>query len=334
MAKKASIGLEISSPVEIEGAPSARAVEITPDMATKWLENPSFNIINRAIRQSDVITWADIMRRKQWKLNGATIIISDDGKLLDGQHRLWACLESKTPFKTYLIEGMTQEVFDTIDVGKKRSASDMLQIHNKLSGNEPLKYEAAIMAAIMTCLEYKMDVWKNRHSHVITHHDKLEFFKRNPEIADWVHRSRAKGTKRWENTYAANIGAVAFLGSKKYEDKALTFVLGFTTGSDLTPGSPISKLRDRLSCDKHLEKWDRIKLISHAFNMHVKGETFKPTGSLKMPPHLPVIVGTEPPNKKPTIEEKVARRLASGPSKRRVNLTPKHLNGKIKETRI
>src|SRR6266436_2872367 len=77
-------------PEVIAGAPVARLVEIQPETALKWLENPDFNVMNRTIRQSDVTNWADIMRRKQWKPNGQPIIISDENTLLDGQHRLWA----------------------------------------------------------------------------------------------------------------------------------------------------------------------------------------------------------------------------------------------------
>ncbi len=297
-------------PETVEGTPVSRRVIIQPGTALAWLENPDFNIMNRPIRQSDVTNWADIMKRKQWKCNGQPVIISDEGKLLDGQHRLWACVEAQTPFETYLLEGISKEVFDTIDVGKKRSASDMLDIHTKLNDEEPIKYKAAVMAAIMTILEYKNGVWKTRHSHVITHHDKLEFFKKNPSIKDWVMKARVKGTKRWENTYAANIGAIAFLGSKMYEKKAETFVIGFTTGNDLPVGSPISALRNRLGAEKHFEKWDRMKLIAFAWNSHVENENKQ---SLKMPPEMPIIAGSEAPIKLKKAEETKKKRITVSP---------------------
>lgn len=307
------------APELIVGAPQARPVTITPDMAYAWLENPSFNIMNRPVRQSDVNNWAAIMRRGEWQLNGDSIRISKTGKLLDGQHRLYACIEANTEFQAYLIEGLEDEVFDSIDVGKKRSASDMLKIHNKMAGIEPMKHEGLIMAAITTILEYKFGTWRERHSHVITHHEKLDFLEKNPAIKDWVLKARVKGTKRWENTYAANIGAVAFLGSKKYQMKADTFVIGFTTGNDLPVGSPISALRNRLGAEKHYEKWDRMKLIIYAWNLHVDNSSKL---DLRMPAELPVIAGTEAPIK---ISKTVTKKRIHYTSKGTTSIT--HVKG-------
>src|SRR5258706_8303068 len=105
-----ALDIPIPVPKPIAGAPPAFATEITPEMARQWLEK---NAMNRRLRQSSVDTYASIMKRKQWELNGETIIISDTGDILNGQHRLWACFESGTPFETYVIIGMTKEVFDT-----------------------------------------------------------------------------------------------------------------------------------------------------------------------------------------------------------------------------
>jgi len=302
----------IPEPKVIINAPQARAVTIHPDTALQWLEKPSFNVMNRPIRQSDVTNWADIMKRGQWQLNGDAIRISITGKLLDGQHRLWACVEARTPFQSYLIEGLPDEVFDTIDVGKKRSATDMLRIHNKL-GSVEMKYENVIMASILTILEYKMGVWKQRHTHVITHHDKIEFLEKNPEIVEWVKKAHVKGMGRWENRHTAGIAAVVFLGSKKFEKKAETFVIGFITGNDLPVGSPIAALRNRLGTTTQLEKWKRMSLITYAWNLHVGNET---KIDLRIPSEMPVIAGTEPPIR---AKKEPPKRLNINPAIRRTN---------------
>jgi hypothetical protein len=283
-----STEIPIPVPKPILGTPPAFATEITPEMAVKWLEK---NEINRRLSTSSIENWADVMKRKQWELNGETIIIGDTGDVLDGQHRLWACVESNTSFESYVVIGMSKEVFDTIDTGKKRSGADALHIRNKMKGVES-KYEGAIMAAIVTCLEYKMGVWKARHSHVITNQDKIDFLEKNPGIASWVLKARVPRKKTWENTYAANIGAITYLGSKKYPMKAETFVAGFITGNDLPVNSPILNLRQRLGTEKQLKKWDRLKLIIYAWNLHVEN-----TGKLmlRMPAEVPIIAGTEPP---------------------------------------
>jgi len=282
-----ALNIPVPIPKPIPGAPPAFATTITPDMATKWLEQ---NTMNRKIRQSSVDTYASIMKRGQWELNGETIIISDTGDVLQGQHRLSACFDSGASFDSYVVIGMTKDVFDTLDQGKRRSGADALYIHNKLHGVES-KYENAIIAAIMTCLEYKNGLWKSRHTHTITNHDKLDFLERNPGITEWVKKARSK-KKDWVNRHSSSMGAIAFLGSKKYPMKAETFIAGFVTGNDLTDDSPIRKLRRKFATETKMIKWNRLKLIIYAWNLHVEN---KGKHTLRMPSEVPVIAGTEPP---------------------------------------
>src|SRR5258708_40251676 len=98
-----ALDMPIPVPKPIPGAPPAFATEITPEMATQWLEK---NTMNRRIRQSDVDNLTGIMKRGQWELNGETIIISDTGDVLDGQHRLSACFLGNTAFQSYVVIGM------------------------------------------------------------------------------------------------------------------------------------------------------------------------------------------------------------------------------------
>src|SRR5258706_13354695 len=94
---KKALDIPVPVPKAIPGAPPAFATEITPDMATKWLEK---NTMNRTIRQSSVDNYASIIKRKKRKLNGHTIIIKDKGDDLDGQHWLSAVFDRLASFET------------------------------------------------------------------------------------------------------------------------------------------------------------------------------------------------------------------------------------------
>lgn len=59
------------------------------------------------------------------------IIISDTGKLLDGQHRLKAVLMSQKPLKTYVRWGVPEASFVHIDNGAARTAADFILCKNK-----------------------------------------------------------------------------------------------------------------------------------------------------------------------------------------------------------
>lgn len=48
---------------------------------------------------------AEELEQDRWILNGATIAFHRDGTLRDGRHRLWACVASGMPLKTWVIFG-------------------------------------------------------------------------------------------------------------------------------------------------------------------------------------------------------------------------------------
>lgn len=261
---------------------------ITPDIATVLLEN---NALNRPIADQHVSDLADQIKRGLWELNGEAIIISREGTILDGQHRLWACIEAKRPFQTLVTRGIDKDTFHTIDTGRKRSGGDVLTIHSKLSG-EPIKYTQQVSAAITICLEYQRGVLKKkgRGDAKISRADIVNFFQNNPDIEKWVIRSKVK--KDWFGAYSASLAAVCFMGSKKYEMKAVEFMHGAITGEELGGRSPILALRTRFGVEKRMFKWERLALMIHAFNTHVDG---KELTILKLPKgDIPFIKGTEP----------------------------------------
>ncbi len=61
-----------------------------------------------------VEAYAMAMRENRWVLNGIPIIISTDGALCDGYHRLLACIEAQTPFLTLIIHDGGHEAGDAI----------------------------------------------------------------------------------------------------------------------------------------------------------------------------------------------------------------------------
>lgn len=62
------------------------------------------------------------------EITGETIKFSRAGYMLDGQHRLDASRKSNAPLTTHVIFGLDEAIFDVIDQGKKRSASDVLAL--------------------------------------------------------------------------------------------------------------------------------------------------------------------------------------------------------------
>lgn len=105
-----------------------KIVTITPEEAVHMLET---NGCNRPLNDQHVRRIARQIMDGKWRFNGDTIKISTGNDILDGQHRLWAIIESKTPVQTVVVRGIEPEAFATIDTLRKpRSGSDVLALLN------------------------------------------------------------------------------------------------------------------------------------------------------------------------------------------------------------
>ncbi len=105
---------------------SAIVETITPNQASVWLENMG---TQRLRKHSHVAYLAREMSSGRWQVNGETIIISSTGRVIDGQHRLAACIMCNKPFKSHVVYGIPDDCFSTIDTGAKRTAGDTFHVN-------------------------------------------------------------------------------------------------------------------------------------------------------------------------------------------------------------
>src|SRR4051812_22224130 len=99
---------------------------ITPARAQEFLGNNSER--QRKINKSNLTKLVAEMSHGRFQLNGEALIVGAGGKVLNGQHRLLACINAKAGFWTVLVEGVDDELFYSIDVGKSRNLRDVLFI--------------------------------------------------------------------------------------------------------------------------------------------------------------------------------------------------------------
>lgn len=111
---------------------------ITPDLAAKFLCK---NQKNRPLHIRHVKRLSRALIDGRWLVNGEPIIFANDGSLLDGQHRLHACIESGVSLRTAVVRGVDSKTFTTIDVGAKRTHADIL-------GSAGHKNAAIVSAAV------------------------------------------------------------------------------------------------------------------------------------------------------------------------------------------
>ncbi len=101
------------------------AVLVTPQLAKILLGG---NLKNRPRKTRNFKRLCAQLRAGQWKVNGATISLSWEWLLIDGQHRLFAIIETGIPALCIIGYGFDPSVFATLDQGAKRTNADNLSI--------------------------------------------------------------------------------------------------------------------------------------------------------------------------------------------------------------
>lgn len=109
---------------------TVKRVTITPDVAEKLLRS---NTHNRQQRPQIIKRYAKAMSDGAWQFNGDTIKICRDGTILDGQHRLEACVLSGCSFETLIIDRLERDVFTTIDQNESRKNKDALYLNGEVN---------------------------------------------------------------------------------------------------------------------------------------------------------------------------------------------------------
>ena len=99
--------------------------KITPEYAKTLLLN---NKVNRPVNKSNVAFLVSEILKGNFIYNGEPIIISKCGMLIDGQHRLNACIESGIPIEANIVDDVDIDSMTTIDTGRNRTAADVFSI--------------------------------------------------------------------------------------------------------------------------------------------------------------------------------------------------------------
>jgi len=105
--------------------PQGGIVRITPAIARAWLEEKNYED-NRPISGTRVQFYARQMATDRWRMNGEPIIFDTEDMLLNGQHRLKAIIESGKTIEVFVIRGISQDAFTTMDQGYTRTGGQVL----------------------------------------------------------------------------------------------------------------------------------------------------------------------------------------------------------------
>lgn len=223
---------------------AASLMLITPAMAADWLRR---NKTNRPIRRPDVERIKADIRVGRWRINGETVKIDENGDLLDGQHRLIAIVETGASVQAFVVIGVPRVYYSTIDVGRKRTLSDLL-------GHEGHAHASALSSALGYYWRYEAS--KMEHKEALPSYETLvtDTLSRHPELTQSVAFIETRN-----KLHIAPSGGMAILhdignalergdwiGSAKAPTQADRFFDSLLVGGNLGVTSPIFACRERL----------------------------------------------------------------------------------------
>ncbi len=108
---------------------NSEIILVTPEIAAHWLAS---NTSNRPLRKSLVRDYAAQMKGGEWLVTHQQIAftgnLTSPGRLIDGQHRLSAVIQSGASVRMSVAFGVEENTFTVTDRGASRSAGDCAEI--------------------------------------------------------------------------------------------------------------------------------------------------------------------------------------------------------------
>lgn len=252
---------------------SAEVVTVTPEMAGGWLQKSNFD--NRNLRPARVTQYMGDMQRGEWRLTGEPLIFADTGRVLNGQHRLTACVQGKVSFVTLVVNGVPEDYLEHIDSGLPRNIGDVL----KFRGHGKWSNEVGQVAKLLICLRRGIHMGNRTSIREIGNEAVVKVAERNmDEILEAL---------RFSNNLYVKVGvprrlwaAFMFETWQIDRDTAGKMFYAIQTGADLKIGSPVLALRNWATVQGRATKDRRARISDHqvfvafhkGWNLHRAGK--------------------------------------------------------------
>lgn len=246
-------------------------VRVTPTLAEQWLEEDEAvkkrlkgKFKNRTVIDTLVSFYASEMKAGNWKLNGESIIFGKSGVLLNGQHRLKAIIRANTAVPIVICRDFDEEVFDTIDTGRRRGGSDILSI---------LGYANATTLASM-CRWYLSITRQIQVGRPISNHQIKDCIESHPSMVHWAAMHVGKAARRV--LPSGCLGVFTLMDELHGRELTEDFYHKVVTGENLTKGNPAFELRERLLAARggrsvYLKTAAAIAITIKAANAYILG---------------------------------------------------------------
>jgi hypothetical protein len=221
---------------------AGQVYSVSPDLAAKWLEH---NTRNRKLRQSVVNKYAADMREGRWLLTGDAIAFDKNGAVVNGQHRLWAVLESGITVPMLVTFNLDPEVVAVLDDHLKRSLTDVAGIRRPGSSINTL--HSAIANTLVRSSIMAMTVDRSQALERVTRQKQLDALDRHWDAIEFAVRDCFSSHKQRGLTIANVLTPVARAYYTKERERLKEFGEVMRTGINNKEGDqPAILLRNWL----------------------------------------------------------------------------------------
>lgn len=252
----------------------AKVETISPDRAQKLVDR-TMKAVNdgrlrlRHVKRYKVEEYSKDMTAGRWQLNGEPLILTPDGIVLDGMHRLNAIIKSGVTLQVLVARGAADDAFHTIDTGAVRTGGDLLTIAGQANGSDLACALAVVWRYDQGSGRLTSAAWADRP----TKPQLFQVLEAHPDLPGFV--ARASGLEKLMSGGLA--AALWYLFAKRDHVLAGGFFEALRSGTSMQPGDPVTALRERLYQDRARRPRPTMQvtaeLIVRAWNNTRQGKT-------------------------------------------------------------
>jgi hypothetical protein len=215
--------------MKTSGGQIERLPELTPAFAAELLEQ--LHPDQRRLRKSHVTQLANAMREGRWRWTADPIKLDKELRVIDGQHRLAAVVESGVTLRDVLVATLDDpEAFKSLDQGITRSLGDMM----KTAGRKTVP--RTISGAIV-CEHFGWDNWRGR----LSREEQMELIEEFPWLDDL--KAMRKASPRQAYIFTVGPLSAAIRCMRVNHDAAVAFFTAVFSMNPIIYGQPNDHVR-------------------------------------------------------------------------------------------
>lgn len=258
--------LSSSAVLDMKFEPTVAIETITPELAQQYL---ALNKENRSLSQAAVRQYGRDLAQGRWMFSNDAICFATDGRLINGQHRLEGVVSSGIPMQSIVVRGLPPETQHRMDGGRRRTAADALH----LTG---YPYTSLLAATAKQAILYTSGrMFRDAHEQRVSTAEIQDFITENPGLLAAV--ELASLHQKRIDARPSVVGMSFWLFSQVDSEAASTFIESLAARVDLSAGSPILALDNRLrrlrDARVRTSQREQLFLFLKAWSYWRKGET-------------------------------------------------------------